>query len=560
MGERRLTRRKFMGATAAGAAAALATTHLGCWPWSSRSRTKNVILIISDSLRRDAVGFYDDQPPGVIPSEPNPPGKFEPAHMPNLGNFAKSAVRFNNGYVSSFPTVPARHDILTGTYTFLYKLWGPLNPKKLTLQKLLTDHHIYTAGVSDVPHPFSDDGERPAKEVPFKYQRGFDKFKHIRGQENDPYITGDVPIKFPCDENKLRLPDTMVTQYLKNASIRKKENGEKDWYSPQTFDWATQWLKENSYSKQPFFLYVDTFDPHEPWDPPKHYVEQYDLGYTGQDVIAPRYEFWKKFLTPAELKHCQALYKGEASMVDAWFGKLMDTIIELNLLENTLVLFITDHGVSLGERGIIGKGVIRGSGEKSVSQSIPLLPEICRIPMLAHFPNCKAGTSIDGLAQPANIPATILDYFGIPIPETDFKAPSLWPLLAGRERSVQDYVISSPTLSAYDVGRVPRPTDRPTITDGRWLLVYSCAGWGDELQKKPHDSSWKEKRRACFTGELLTPQLYDLENDPGCRVNLYPNEKDRARKLHSYLCDFIKMKPWAMRDDHWGYFEHLENN
>src|SRR5262245_20455030 len=134
MAARRLTRRTFMGATAAGAAAALATTHLGCWPWSSRSKHKNVILIISDSLRRDAVGFYKDVPPGKIPSEPDPPGKFEPASMPNLGKFAESAVRFNNGYVSSFPTVPARHDILTGTYTFLYKLWGPIDPTTLTLQ------------------------------------------------------------------------------------------------------------------------------------------------------------------------------------------------------------------------------------------------------------------------------------------------------------------------------------------------------------------------------------------------------------------------------------------
>src|SRR5262249_37175548 len=139
-------------------------------------------------------------------------------------------------------------------------------------------------------------------------------------------------------------------------------------------------------------------------------------------------------------------------------------------------------------------------------------------------------------------PATILDYFGISAPD-EFKAPSLWPMLAGRERSVVDFAISSPTLSAYATGRVPRPTDRPTITDGRWLLVYSCAGWGDELQKKPHDPNYKDKRRAYFTGELLTPQLYDLQNDPGCRVNLYPKEKDHAIRLHNFLCDFIKLKP-----------------
>jgi hypothetical protein len=133
-------------------------------------------------------------------------------------------------------------------------------------------------------------------------------------------------------------------------------------------------------------------------------------------------------------------------------------------------------------------------------------------------------------------------------------------MLTGREAGPMDYVVSSPTLSARDVERVPRPTDRPTITDGRWLLVYSCAGWGDELQKKRHDASYKDKRRACFTGEPLTPQLYDMKNDPGCRVNLYPKEKDQAKRLHESLYDFIRIGPSEMRSDHWGYFEHLETN
>jgi hypothetical protein len=176
--------------------------------------------------------------------------------------------------------------------------------------------------------------------------------------------------------------------------------------------------------------------------------------------------------------------------------------------------------------------------------------------MLAHFPGCKPGSLINGLAQPANIPSTILDYLGL-LPPDDFKAPSLWPMLRGDKASVVDITISAPSLSAHDVNRVPRPTDRPTITDGRWLLVYSCAGWGDELKRKPHDSSWHDKRKAYLTGEQLTPQLYDLETDPGCLVNVYPKEKDQAQRLHRCLYDFLTRK--GMRSDHWCYFEHLEN-
>ena len=63
---------------------------------------------------------------------------------------------------------------------------------------------------------------------------------------------------------------------------------EKDYFAPQTFGTAIRWLEENA-SRDRFFLHIDTFDPHEPWDPPARYVDLYDPGYTGEAVIYPRY-------------------------------------------------------------------------------------------------------------------------------------------------------------------------------------------------------------------------------------------------------------------------------
>src|SRR5262249_22967168 len=146
--------------------------------------------------------------------------------------------------------------------------------------------------------------------------------------------------------------------------------------------------------------------------PPKSYVDSYDPDYHGQEVIYPRYDRWREFLTEAELKHCRALYAGEASLVDRWTGHLLDTIKRLGLLESTLVLFAADHGFYLGEHGFIGKSFIRGNR----FQSLPLFSEVCRIPLLAHYPGCIPGTRIGALAQTVHLPATILDFLGFAAP------------------------------------------------------------------------------------------------------------------------------------------------
>src|SRR5260370_40144574 len=81
---------------------------------------RHVILIISDTMRRDALGCFG--------------GRW--VQTPHLDAFAKRAVRCENAFLCSFPTVPCRHDILTGRYTFTYKPWSPLDKDTLTLQDL----------------------------------------------------------------------------------------------------------------------------------------------------------------------------------------------------------------------------------------------------------------------------------------------------------------------------------------------------------------------------------------------------------------------------------------
>jgi arylsulfatase A-like enzyme len=533
MSNHRISRRKFLGTVAAVGAAA-AVTPLSCH--ALRSTKRNVILVISDSMRRDALGCYG--------------GTW--IHTPYLEQFASQGVCFDNAYLSSFPTVPARHDILTGTYTFTYKLWGALSDNTYTLQNALAELDVYTALFADTPHPF-------IPKTKFNYQRDFKEATLIRGQEDDEYKLTPVNVTYPCDPKKMRFLKN-IRQYLRNISDRKVEE---DWFCAQTMIKAAEWL-ENNHKRQPFFLYVDTFDPHEPWDPPASYTSIYDPGYSGQEVIYPHYDRWRTFLTEAEMKHCRALYAGEATLVDRWFGHLWETIQRLGLLDSTLVIFVSDHGMRLGERGYIGKTVIHNENEGA--QNFPLYPEICRIPMLAHYPGCKAGTRIQALAQPVQLAATIAEYLGEPfhrrIP-AQFDGPSLWRVMQGKTERAQDFVISAPTLSSAPIprDRVPRATDQPTISDGRWLLVYSCAGWGDELFKKPHRPDYKDKRIAYYTGLPLDPMLFDLEADPDCLNNIYAANKPMAAELHRKFFRFLSDSRYSkMRPDHLPYFSQLENS
>jgi arylsulfatase A-like enzyme len=511
------SRRRFLGTSAAAAGLALGQTRRTSARHSQGKR--NVILIVSDTMRRDALACFG--------------GRW--IQTPHLTEFANRAVRCTNAFLCSFPTVPTRHDLLTGQYTFTFKPWSPLDKETITLQDVLRPAGVYTALVVDTPHPFTPT---------YNYQRNFDFVRINHGQEGEPYRTDPIAVKMPCDPGKLRNGTKVVTQYLRNVADRKVEE---DYFCARTLHGAADWLEKN-HRRQPFFLYVDTFDPHEPWDPPKHYVDKYDRDYHGDEVIYPRYDRWKDFLTEAELKHCRALYAGEASMVDHWAGHLLHSVEKLGLLDNTLVLFLADHGFYLGEHGYIGKSFIRGDKY----QSLPLYSEVCRVPFLAHFPGCKPGTAIDALVQPVSVAATVVDFLGIKAPPS-FAGPSLWPVLQGKEPKVADIAVSSPNLSNPTMKR-PHPTNRASVTDGNWLLVYGSSGPVDSADSTASVDS-QQRLVAPLTGERLAPELYDLTSDAGCTKNLVEAHKDRAADLHRQLLAFLRRSP--MRRDHLPSFEKI---
>ena len=459
----------------------------------------NFLVIVSDTLRRDHLGCYGNAW----------------IHTPNLDRLAGESVVFDRAYTASFPTVPHRRDLLTGRYTFTYSDWAPLPREEVVLAGVMGKAGYASMMIADTPHILAEG---------FNYSRGFGGWEWIRGQENDRWRTSPRDPALPCAPEKLRLPEVTVKQYLRNISGRR---GEADYFAPQTLARAAEWLEENG-REGPFLLYVDTFDPHEPWDPPQWYVDLYDPGYRGEEVIYPRYAPCD-FLTPAELKHVRALYAGEVSMVDRWVGSLLARLDDLGLRESTAVIFTTDHGFYHGEHGLMGKSLISGE----FYSTVPLYEEVAHIPLLIRLPGQRPGRR-QALAQPPDLMPTILDLAGVDIPGT-VQGRSLAPVLRAERDHQRGIAVASPSI-IHGRGAMAFTT----VTDGEWSLIYPGAGVAEEggAESAIVDSIRRIHKRL-HPGEG-GPELYHLPDDPGQARNVFSENTQTARRLHAEHVRFLE--------------------
>jgi len=478
----------------------------------------NTIVIISDTLRRDFLGCYGN----------------EWIHTPYLDRIAEEAIVFDRARAGSFPTVPCRHDVFTGRWTMAFKPWSPLDGDQVVLSELLGRAGYVTGCFVDVPNAFSPG---------YNYQRGFQAWEVIRGQEMDTWKTRSEPIELPCDPSKLRMGGDWTRRYLQNVAWRQVEE---DYFPARTMRAAARWLEENRGS--PFFLYVDTFDPHEPWDPPAHYLERYEPdGYSGDEVIYPRYDRWEGFMSREELDHCRNLYAGEVSLVDRWIGFLVERLEDLGLRDDTAVIITSDHGFYLGEHGFIGKSILR----PDEYQSLPLYPEVSSIPFLVLLPGrACGGRRSRAFVQHVDIMPTVLELCGVEVPEF-VEGKSLRPAFEGDDE-LRPFAVSSPTLSTPDL-TVPHPTNRVTVTADGWTLIVGATVEGrDEELTRMVDS--KQRRISVIYGPV-GPELYNTASDPWCTENVLQENGDVARAMHRELFEFLKTT--AMRRDHLPYFEQM---
>ncbi|MCX7017242.1 MAG: sulfatase [Candidatus Sumerlaeota bacterium] len=373
----------------------------------------NVVLICMDTFRADCVRAMGRKP-------------F--MKTPNLDRLAAEGALFENAFGEGQPTIQYRRALLSGMRSFPFDEnydtrglwpnlagWHKIPPEQPTLAELLLDAGYATGFFSDTYHMF-----KPTQ----NFTRGFLSWDFIRGQESDNYrfprlSAIDVKRHFPPDKP----PMAMTLQHLSNFRDRKTED---DYSAAKVVASALQFL-DDVRDAQPFFLYVDTFDPHEPWDPPKGYADLYDPDWKEpwEPIHGVRPEDGERVC-----KRIEANYLGECTFVDKQVGRILDKLDQMGAAGSTLVIATSDHGTEMMDHGAISKGA-HACQHRHNNEMVGIIRWPGRVP---------AGRRVKGFILIHDLFPTILKACGVAHPPV--QGLDILPLATGATERVRDYIIT----------------------------------------------------------------------------------------------------------------------
>ena len=234
-------------------------------------------------------------------------------------------------------------------------------------------------------------------------------------------------------------------------------------------------------------------------------VRRYDPDYDGPPMLHPNYGKASDY-TEAELRNLRAHYCAEAELVDRWVGRILTKIDDLDLWRNSVVVFMSDHGMCLGEHNRTGKSNI----SKNDDRFWPLYPEIVHIPFLVAAPGLEGGGTVDALLRPADIAPTLLDLAGVRAePPEPMHGRTFAPLLRGQSSDPLHECVVSASHTRVQNGELPANCVTPVVYTERW--AYAPVG--------------------SYGGR----QLFDLSVDPLAETNLIDDNKEVADDLHDAL-------------------------
>lgn len=369
-------------------------------------RPKKAIVVLLDSLNRHMLGCYGGS-------------EFD---TPNLDRFAARARRFTRHYTGSLPCMPARHDILVGQMDFLWRPWGSIELWERPITYELRRKQVPTMLFTDHPHLFETGGEN--------YHTDFLAWGYLRGHESDPWKTREDPswMGTPALPAASRYgSDRSKTHYDASRTWFREEL---DFPGPRTMQASANWLAKEGIHHDSFLLFVDEFDPHEPFDTPAPWANRYDPDWNGDLVIWPPYAvdgIKNGVLTEREGRHIRANYGAKLSMIDHWFGKILDQMDSNNLWDDTLFILCTDHGHYLGEKDLWGK------------PQVPQYEPLGHTPLMIAAPGVEAG-SVDALTTNVDIHATLADLFGVTSSQQSHGV-SMLPLIYDEVTSIRQWAI-----------------------------------------------------------------------------------------------------------------------
>ncbi len=274
---------------------------------------------------------------------------------------------------------------------------------------------------------------------------------------------------------------------------------------------ALTWLAKPR--DKPFFLYLQTIDPHVEYSVGKDYTNPYfpapykgQLGASVSGAEQVAMSSRKLNVSKLDRKWVEALYYGEISYHDEHMGLFLHELEKQKLLANTMIVVTNDHGEELGERGRWGHGH-------------SLYEEMIRAPLLFHYPPIFSHGKRTDVVEHVDVTPTILEALRLK-PLADADGQSLLPLVRGAPDSRPSYAVSE-FLTGSRALRV-----------GRWKLIRSTRGLGKlyDIKRDPRERKNRAKRapialRLCevYLGEALATPTKRLRR----------HERRKHRKFNS---------------------------
>lgn len=447
------------------------------------------IMVMYDTLNRRALPNYG----------------CKETHLPSFERMGRESVTFENCYTGSLPCMPARRDLQTGRLNFLHRGWGPIEPFDDSVPEILREHGIYTHLVSDHDHYWEDGGGT--------YHTRYSSWEIERGQENDTW-KGDLGSYRDTHSFGLTGPYGEFMAEIRNQNAVNREYTRRRGAYSQTlvFDKGIEFI-ENNHDHDNWFLQIETFDPHEPFDSPEEFQRMYGID-NSFPYDWPAYEQVRE--DDAFVGNIRKKYFALLTMCDRSLGRVLDMMDRYDMWKDTMLIVNTDHGFLLGEHQWWAKNVM------------PMYNEIAHIPLFIWDPRSGARNERRrALVQTMDLAATLLGFFDQPIPP-DMVGQDLAPTIR-EDRKVRDYA-----LFGMFAGHV-------NITDGRYVYMRAPASADNqpcfEYTLMPTDMKNRKGREQMECAELVPPFSF-TKNMPTLRLP-YQSRGMNAHCFGSALYDLM---------------------
>jgi len=384
----------------------------------------NVVLVMSDQHRADMMGCAGDA--GVL--------------TPNLDRLASEGVRFSRTSCQGPLCMPARASFMTERFVRdhgVYTNWAEIASDSPTYVWALREAGYHTTLLGKA-HLYRDDVYEAHHVDDHAYRLSALGFTEVR--ESGDKFSGTTPNRYTDHLRDRGLLDAYRQHIADRAYQGDNESGQNATKRVPMWDatpmpvpldayidaWhgreAVQWIE--AYERpEPFFLFVGFPGPHDPWDAPQAAIDRYgDI-----DISMPattkrpnvegsgRYTdllnsfLWlsdSETMTDEAIRGMRRSYSADVSVIDDAVGAIVSALERTGRLDNTWVVYTSDHGEMGGNHGLMSKCV--------------LYDQAVRVPLIVRPPNGCAPRTVDSLVEHIDVPATVRAIVGAPdVPDSD---------------------------------------------------------------------------------------------------------------------------------------------